>query len=501
MPTTRTRKPKATPLPEATTDLNKALLPYDQPERFKLGEIGSVGLRMFDGVSNEELKKELNHPHAVRTYKNMLYHSAVNAAVQLYEHLLGKLEWQFVPPKEATERELQITQYFNEMQHDMKVTWREVIKDALNCNIYGYSVLEKVYRRRTTASGSKYNDGIIAWSALRLRAPESIEKFIFSEDGLEIIGVKQNLSYVNDTLGRYTNRANEIVIPRNKFLLFRAGNHKGNPYGSSPLNRAYLSWRYLSALEELEAQMMAKDLQGMPVLSVPMRVMAQQTPDDIRQYQTWQNILRNIQQNSQSGLMIPSDVDPETKQPLYKMELLNANGNRTFDTSKIKAYYAKAILTALYADILIIGQEGGGSYSLAEQKSSLAIAAAEALALEICEVINHDLVRQTCELNGWDVTRAPSLEYKSIESTDLETFSKAIQRMTSVNAIEKDREILNIIRESLGAKPLPADMEPQEDLMGSGASKAGEGFKTPFEGTRTSQGEGNDNDGNLDNAA
>ena len=76
---------------------------------------------------------------------------------------------------------------------------------------------------------------------------------------------KQNLSSINDIYNRFSKRSNLINIPRSKFLLFRTGKHRGDPFGKSPLRDAYLAWRFLTALEELEATGVAKDLNGLPV--------------------------------------------------------------------------------------------------------------------------------------------------------------------------------------------------------------------------------------------
>ena len=35
--------------PEGAVPIEKALLPQDQPERFRLGEMGSLGLNVFNG--------------------------------------------------------------------------------------------------------------------------------------------------------------------------------------------------------------------------------------------------------------------------------------------------------------------------------------------------------------------------------------------------------------------------------------------------------------------
>lgn len=69
-----------------------------------------------------------------------------------------------------------------------------------------------------------------------------------------------------------------------------------------------------------------------------------------------------------------------------------------------------------------------------------------------------------------------------------------------MGVIEKDRNVLNAVRLAAGIDPLPEDLEPQQDLITPETSRSGDGLSTPFEGTRTSMGEGNDNDGNLENA-
>lgn len=246
--------------------VNKAVVNQDTPERFKLGESGYLGLSVFNGVSESELKRELNFPNSVRTYKEMSYHSSINSALTLYENIISKAEWKFNPPEKATEEEKAQAKIITSMLEDMEHTWGEFITDVLSANIFGFSVHEKVYRRRTTANGSKHNDGYIGWKKLPIRSQETIQKFIFSDDGNEIKAVKQNLAGVKDYYNRFMNRTNqEVIIGRAKFMLFRTGKHRGDPFGKSPLRDAYLAWRFLTALEELEATGVAKDLVGLPV--------------------------------------------------------------------------------------------------------------------------------------------------------------------------------------------------------------------------------------------
>jgi hypothetical protein len=476
----------------------------DTPDRFKLSESGYLGLNVFSGVSNDELKRELNFPSSINTYKQMSYHGTINAALTLYENLVGKVDWSFKPIKDANTEEIRQAEMINEMMHDLTdQNWSEFISEAMSANMYGFSVQEKVYRRRLKANGSKYNDGVIGWKKLPIRNQETIEKFIFSEDGNEVKGVKQNLSAVSDVYNRYSSRVNnEVILPRSKVMLFRAGKHKGDPFGKSMLRDAYLAWRFLSVIEEIEANGVAKDLAGLPVLKLPPQYLSSDASPDqkaIRAY--YENVMRNLQLNQQSALILPQAHDPDSKQPMFELELLSLNGSKAMDTSKIKEYYKNLILTSLFADILVLGQSGGGSNALGQVKNSLSATAAESMLRKIRDVINEDLIKQTYELNGWDTSRMGHMDFDNLETEDLESFSKAVQRFASTSVIEIDRAVLNRVRESIGVDALPQDQEPNQELLPAMTSRSGDGFATAGEGTATSPSGNDTSSGNLENAA
>jgi hypothetical protein len=486
-----------------TTNTSVTKASGETPERFKLAEAGYLGLNIFNGVSNAELKRELNFPNSINTYKQMSYHSTINSALALYDNLIGKVDWLFKPVANATEQEKKEADIINQMMNDLTdQTWSEFISEALSANMYGFSVHEKVYRRRLKANGSKFNDGLIAWKKLPIRNQETIEKFIFTEDGNEVRGVKQNLSAVSDVYNRYSSRTNnEVILPRSKVMLFRAGRHKGDPFGKSMLRDAYLAWRFLSVIEEIEANGVAKDLAGLPVLKLPPQYLSSDASPDqkaIRAY--YENVMRNLQLNQQSALILPQAHDPDTRQPLFELELLSLNGGKAMDTSKIKEYYKNLIVTSLFADILVLGQSGGGSNALGQIKNSLSSTAAEAMLRKIRDVINEDLIKQTYELNGWNTSRMGTMDFDNLESEDLESFSKAVQRFASTSVLEIDRAVLNRVRESIGVDGLPQDEEPNQGQLPSMTSRSGDGFKTAGDGTSTSPSGSDTSSNNLENA-
>ena len=493
---------KTSTLPQE--DIQKAANPLDTPERFRLGELGYQGLSIFNGVSNSEIKKELNWPYSIDTYKQMSYHSSINSALTMYENIISKVDWKVIPPEKATEQEKEQSKRIHEMMHDMQHSFPEFIKDVLTMNIYGFCVAEKVYRRRYQSNGSKYNDGLVGWKKLSTRAQETIEKFIFSDDGNEILGVKQNLSAVYDQYSRYGNRkSKEVTLPISKVMLFRAGRHRGDPFGKSMLRDAYLAWRYLTALEEIEAVGVTKDMNGIPVLTIPAQYMSADAPPEQQAlYQNFKNIIRNLQVNSQSGIILPSAVDPETRNKLFTIELLSTDGKKNFDTSKVKEYYKNLILISLGSDILTMGQGSTGSFALASVKNSLTGSYAEAMLKTIVDVINNDLIRQTYELNGWDASRACTIDYDGLESESLEDYSKAIQRYLSTSGLEKDRAVMNAIRMSIGVDPKPEDEPVDESLLSPMTSRSGDSLEVgrTGDGTRTSVNGSDSSSNNLENS-
>lgn len=204
--------------------------------------------------------------------------------------------------------------------------------------------------------------------------------------------------------------------------------------------------------------------------------------------------------NEQSAVILPQMIEPESRTQMFKLDLLSVDGKKNFDISKIKEYYKTLIFVSLFADILIQGTTSTGSFALGTIKNSLSGAYAERLISSIAEVLQNDLIKMTYQINGWDESRMGRFDFDGIEPADLETFSKAVQRMGATGYLPKNLEVVNAVLDSLGIDTLPENTNI-DAILPESTSKSGEGMKTPFEGTRTSQGSQNDNDGNLDNAA
>lgn len=443
--------------------------------RFQMSEMGQTGLRVFNGIPYEELKRDLQYPQSMQTFKKMSYDSTIAAALTLYDLFLMKANWKIKLPKEPTEEQKLRAKFIEQCMHDMDHTWLDFTVEAGTMMTYGFSVHEKVYRKRNRSAGSKYNDGLIGWKKLPIRSQDTIDEWIYSDDGRQILAVKQDLSNSGSNVNLLRN-GKDIIIPRNKFLHFVVGKNRENPLGQSPLRNVYYAWKYRSMIEEQEAIGVQRDLSGYPVIYIPPQYMSDDaSPEQKAIYDMYKDIIRNLHNNEQAGMVMPMAYDPDTKQPLFKFDLMGVEGGKSYDTTEIIRRYDNKILTALFADLLVMGQSSTGSFALGDLKNNLMQLAIEARFQEISNVINRDLIPQTFALNGWTDSEYPEVYVDHLQDDDIDSVSKFYQRVASVGMLTRTLDVVNKIREAIDLEPLPEGTN-LDDVLPEKTSKASEGM-------------------------
>lgn len=463
------------------TRVHKAAAPMP---RLRLGEIGSVGLQQFHGHIDEEHRRELRFPEANRTFRLMSEDATIKSAISLVEMMISRVDWTVDLGVEPDQAMIKRGEFLESVIHDMEHSFADFIREVTSMYTYGFCVNEKVYRRRTYENGSSYNDNKIGIRKLPVRSQATISRWVFSEDGRELIGCEQNLAGIQGAGDRYANLISldtdgVIRIPRKKFLLFRVDAKRDNPEGNSPLRGCYNAWLFRRQIEEQEAIGITRDMNGMPTLYLPPRYMSEDASDSEKAiFEYYKNVIRNIQMNEQSGLILPQAFDPESRQPLFKFELTSTQGGKMYDTDVIIKRWDNKILQVLFADMLKMGQDQVGSYSLAGAKTNIMAMAIEARLKEIQDTLNNDLIPQLFALNGETLTakELPKLQYGDLDEVDLDEFSKAIQRMGSVGALELDRPMANKIRESIKVVAKRDDEPVDKDEIMGGDSQAGDGM-------------------------
>lgn len=460
--------------------------------RIKLDPVGFIGLRTSNRAIIEEQNRAFRFPAFIKTVNEMRNSPTVGSAMNVYRMMISRVKWDVNPPVGATQIEIERASLVRSMMDDMDHSWGSFIESIVPYLEYGFGVNEKVFRRRLKRNGSKWNDGIVGLRSLPTRSQDTIIGWLFSQDGSELVAIAQTLSYMEHgyLFMDRTDERGQIQIPREKILLFSASANKGNFQGNSIYKNIYLAFKQLSLLQDQELLSCAKSVQGILKIAIPPKYLAADaSPEDQAVAASFKAIIDNYNAGTQRGLLVPNMIDPESKLPMFTYDLMESKGTQAIDIEMVIKRLQNNIMQALSCDVLSLGSDGTGSFSLAESKSSVLALAIDYRLKEISEVLNSDLMRSIYEMNGWETTRMAEFAYDDIEQVDLETLGKFIQQAFSVGAIEADREVMNRVRQLFGVSQLPDDEPVNVDIlppvMTGKATSAGKGMQNGTSGTGT----------------
>ena len=448
----------------------------------KLGETGFSGLRALNGILFEECNSDLRWPRSSKTFKEMSKDATIAPALSMVEMAIARVPWTVKVP-EGYEDELgDKAEFLRQVMNDMEHSWGSFIRQVVSFNRYGFSIHEKVYRRRYKKNGSKYDDGLVGIRKLPIRPQDTITAWDWANEGRDLNGCWQAVvKPSNKNSVSVDSSSDDVFIPRKKFMLFRNNPLKDTPQGESPLTSVYLAWKYKTELEKYEATAIATDVRGLKVLKLNPRYMDPNASDEDRAvFSYYQRIMNNLHNGEQSGVIIPSLKDEQGEEMIADLSLLSITGQKSYDVDKTIQRYKTEIITALMASQLILGQNGGGSFSLAESLNGISQMAVEARLIEIKDILNQDLVPQLFALNGWQTDVLPEITYGDLSTPDLDVLSKFIQRCASVGLVGQDAATVNWIA-SQANMPIPfedasIDVEEARQMLTGYSSGAGEGM-------------------------
>ena len=499
-------------------DSSKTELPTSGKDlpTMRVREIGFNGLSVTSGQVLEEADIALRYPQSIYTYKKMLKDSTVASAVEYVQTRMASVTWHPKAPKGCEEELASKVSYLKTVQNDMTASWLSTMKQMTSFTTYGFSVAEIVPYTRLYKNGSKFNDGLRGIKKLAFRSQDTISGVEYSEDGRDFIGYWQRVNKITNKSKPYRTYPdlskgavnNEVLLKKDNLLVFRNGALKDSPFGKSPLNDIYESFRYKKEYEQSQAYGINSDVNGLKVLYIPPQYMSETaSPEDAAVFAQYQKIMRNLHIGAESGLILPQVLDDRGEQ-YFKFEVVNASGSKAYDVSKVIESYKMEILTALYATVLTAGQGGGGSFALSESLQEMVDMIITAKLEEMRDVLNHTLIPYLWKLNGWDMTVLPTFEFTAVRKPTLDEYSKAIQRIGAVKLIARTAKNVNAIGEYLDLPDfIDEDIEQDElrEILGEPAeeTKSSKGMSDGLNnGTGKSNGSSGDNSSNnSDNAA
>ena len=385
-------------------------------------EAGSTGLRRTGGYIYEEFLPQLQGYRATQVFREMSDNDpVVGGIIFAIDKLVRQVKWRVQPASSSLE-DRRNAKFLESCLGDMSNSWENTISEILSMLIYGFSIHEIVYKRRNGGSGnpsessSRYEDGLIGWRKLPIRAQDTRQEWIFDENG-GIAGMVQSAP------PDYTLR----TIPIEKALLFRTTSAKNNPEGRSILRNAYRPWYFKRRIEEIEAIGVERDLAGFPVMYVDPEIMRTDASDAAKSiFGDYKDAVINIRRDQQEGMILPAIYDDKNNL-LYRLELISAGGSRQFDTDRIITRYDQRIATSVLADFIMLGQSANGSYALSSDKTNL-FAISLGCWMEIIEsVFNEFAIPRLFEVNGFSTKKLPELKHGDIETPPLGELGNYIQ--------------------------------------------------------------------------
>ena len=462
------------------------------PLRMAKGQKSFNGLHVLSGQILEDCNQDLRWPYCMETYKQMFKDATISPALNFMEMQIAKTSWKVKIPEGHEEQLAEKAKFLESVMTDMEHTWNDFIRRAATFNRYGFAPIEKVYRRRTKSSGSNHNDGYIGLRSLPLISQDTVDGWKWTSDGRYLSGLEQmiNIPKGKNEITTYTH--DTVFIPRNKFILFRADPQKDSPIGTSPLNGVYVAWRFKGELERYESTAVGQDLRGLKVFKIPARYMSDSASEDEKAtYEEFKKMLRGLHNGEQSGVIIPSALDQNGKE-LFSFELMSVMGQAQFDIDKIITRFRKEIVTGILSPQLIIGQDGSGSFALSESLENITDTVVGARLTELKDQLNHDLVKQLFQLNGWDTTVMPYFDYEETKQPSVDDLGKYIQRVAASGLMKVDSEVVNWVHSQVGMPQAFDDTtlsydEIKEHLTGY-TSNSGEGLEPGTSGNGTAKG-------------
>lgn len=416
-------------------------------------EIGRIGQKRYGGTFYEEFLRELRGKKGIETYREMAENDdTIGAILFAVEMLIRQASWN-VEPGGDTPKDKEAAEFVEQCMHDMQDTWTDTISEILSFLTYGWSFHEIVYKRRMgktrdQKTRSKYNDGLIGWRKLPIRAQETLYQWEYDEED-NLIAMTQ-LPPPNYGL---------ITIPMDKAMLFRTKSRKGNPEGRSILRNAYRSWYFKRRIQEYEGIGIERDLAGLPVFTAPedIAIWDEDDPDMVKLRTGMEAMVQKIRVDELAGIVKPHG---------FEFELLNSGGSKQFDTNAIIQRYDTGMAMAVLADFIFLGHQQVGSFALSSDKTELFSMAIGAYLDIICETFNSQGIPQLIDVNGshFDgITDYPKLAHGDIENADIQKLASYIKDMTGVGILVPDDGLEDYVREAAGLPERTSDTRTIDD--------------------------------------
>ena len=368
---------------------------------------------------------QLSSSNAQNVYREMSDNDAVIGGIMFgTEQLMRALTWTAVPTDPDSPDDIAAAVFVQENMGGMEHTWDDHIGLAVTMATYGFAWFETVYERR---------DGI-RWKRFGFRPQWSVASWVTDAHG-EVEAITQQLD------------STRVNIPVDKSVYYRTRTDK--PEGRSWLRNAYRAWYIRKSLETILSIGAKRDLTGLPLATMPGENFASEDAT----YQRVIQMVRRIGVDEQQGVVLPSDVDPETGNAMFTLEMVSSPGTSKVNVIEAIRMFSGDVAGSMIADWLGLGRDAVGSRALAEPKQELWRMSLESLADNISATLTQHAVPTLLRLNAMGGTTR--VKHSPVKDIDLGEFGTALRDAAQAGFIFDDESARSEVRATLGFDPEP----------------------------------------------
>lgn len=397
-------------------------------------QISAPGLKRVGGRIYEEFLQELRFPHGLRAYDEMRKNSGtVGGFLRATEASFRSVRW-FTVPSDDSPRAVAHAAFAESCRRDMQMTWSNIVSNAITFLPFGFSAMEMTFKERRGKEGlpkSLFDDGKIGFADLSLIGHDSILEWAYDPVKVnELIGIWQIAPP----------KYERVLIPREKFLLFRTKAEKDNPEGHSILREGYYDYYNMVRLEAVESISLERTGAGIPVVHLPKGATSKADGANSDEEKA-EELVRSVRVDEQGGVVEPEGWQFRLERPTGRLD------PQLFDLA-IKRHRSGMLMSVL-AVFLELGTARVGSFALAQQGRSFFETAFEGYVMAFEETYNEEAVPLLFELNGVD-DQLPQLTHATIAGTDIESLTDAVKNLTDSGYLDpEDPMIRNYFKDLL----------------------------------------------------
>lgn len=410
-----------------------------------LNEAGASWTKILWGFISEEYNPDLTGANGLKKYDEMRKSDAqVFATLLAMELPIRSTLWTIEPGETeaedgeyiTTDEDYIIANFIEKALFEkMEITWDDFLRQALTMTTFWFSLFEKVF---------KFEGDKIVLKKLAQRLPWSVFKWETAEGQP---GVQQ-------VLYTQTPNGNSMPsIPAEKLVRFTFRQEGDNYEGTSVLRSAYKHWYIKDTLYKLDAVKHERQSVWIPVLKIPKGA----TDTD---KQEAENIMENLRSTEQTYVILPGDD--------WHFEFADLKAGTQSKMEESIAHHNREISKNILAQFLELWATGGGSYALSEDQSDLFLISLSAIARQIAETLNRDLIKQLVDLNFtlWENQTYPKLKFNKLWDVDYTKLSSSLATLAGAGVIKPDNDLEDHIRTVFDLpKRLDEENDIEEDQM------------------------------------